>query len=87
MIKERREKGDFYFEPAQEGEGSLIDLLNWISEWDWETKGPAMIGCVGWMEPSGRDAQDAVMEYCEAHLGQFDFVSAQLAPEGNILMD
>ena len=64
--------------------GLIKTLLKWISEneWDWETKGPAKIGSVGWTEPYAAGCRDAVRDYAQAHPEQFEWVGGYLAPMG-----
>ena len=53
----------------------MESLLKWISEerWDWETKGPAKIGCVSWNEPysidilAARDRRDGIVNKALGH--------------------
>jgi len=65
---------------------AVESLLKWISEerWDWETKGPAKIGCVSWSESYSVDVEEGMQEYCQAHPDKFDYVAGLLPPRGTM---
>jgi len=57
-------------------------FMKWVGDelWDWETRGPAKIGFVGWREPLENTLESAFREYCQNHPDQFELVGSFMAP-------
>jgi len=59
-------------------------LLKWVAEndWDWQTKGPAKVGAVGWSTSYFIDQHAAAEEYVKAHPDQFEWEGSYLTSSG-----
>ncbi|MFO8102442.1 MAG: ABC transporter substrate-binding protein [Dehalococcoidia bacterium] len=86
----------YVFSPASLPEHEAMTLLKWIAEnrWDYESKGPAVIGGASWKEPNGEAFMGSAEAYAKAHPDQFEWEGAYFtevkfnwAPEVEALMD
>jgi len=61
-------------------------FYQWLAEehWDWETNGPAKIGMVGYNMQPNIDYRDALVDYCDDHQEQFEFVYEALVTYGTM---
>jgi hypothetical protein len=60
-------------------------LLHWISENDWDYAGAGRrpkIGFVGWDMSYDLEVKNGMIEYCQAHTDQFEYVGGYLTPPG-----
>ncbi|GAI79279.1 unnamed protein product, partial [marine sediment metagenome] len=64
----------------------MQSALKWVSEeeWDWQTKGPTKVGCVGWSESAHIEVESGMKEYCLAHPDQFEWVGGFRTPVGSM---
>ncbi|MBM4462708.1 MAG: ABC transporter substrate-binding protein [Chloroflexi bacterium] len=61
----------------------IVTLLKWVSEkhWDYD-HGTPKIGFVAWDDPSGREIEQGMKTYSQAHPDRFDYVRGFLPPMG-----
>lgn len=60
--------------------------LAWLEEndWDWQTRGPAKIGYVGYSQEVNVQRSDAMKEYAEAHPDKWTWVDSVLQPAASL---
>jgi len=78
---------EYVFDMSNTPSSTIKTLLKWVAEndWDWQTKGPAKVGSVGWAESYFVEIQAAAKKFVEAHPKQFQWIGDYLLPESTFV--